>query len=690
MGRPRIRGGGFGWAAGRRAWPLLAAAACVTLFASASVETTEGLVAPLDDAYIHLQYARSIADGHPFAYHPSEPPSSGASSIAWAGLLSLPHLVGLEGSAALGVALLFGGLCLAGVLGLAGPVMARLFGRRAAGWGRVAIVAWGWTGWFAASGMEVALASLAVIAAWRTLLALDGPHSPGLERGGALLALLLPFVRAELAPFALALAFAIGARRPSPRRLSWAALAASGVALVPLFWFLLTGRTRTNGQIFKWVFALPYFDQERLEHWLGLNLKKLGAFLDGRADEGMLPRGVFAFALALGGAIVVGRLLRKRGLGLRRARGVWLALGATLAVVAATLTSTHFDAHRYRYLAPLMPVLLLLAAGGAWSLSRLAMRWGEPPSEVAVRLGHLGAAVFVGALLWGVPDARTHYGRAASEIAAQHVRMAARLRALPEDAVVAINDAGVLAYLGGRRTFDVVGLTTNHATPYYVAGPASEHEMFEALPRAERPTHFVLYARWWRARHLLGRQLAVEQVSGPTAIVGGTDMALYEADAGAMDELDLGDAPRAVFAEVAAWTRRDSVDVADVRDEAAHGYFARDWRWVDQVVVQDGRVRDGGRFAHREDGFDFDADAGRAARIVWRAHALERGAVEVRVNGRRVGRAELEAGPGFQEFVFDVPAESVRETNRLEARRADGPVASLHWWVYQRGGDADR
>src|SRR5579864_2092091 len=44
--------------------------------------------ASLDDAYIHFQYARAIAEGHPLRFQAGEPITSGATSILWPAILA--------------------------------------------------------------------------------------------------------------------------------------------------------------------------------------------------------------------------------------------------------------------------------------------------------------------------------------------------------------------------------------------------------------------------------------------------------------------------------------------------------------------------------------------------------------------------------------------------------------------------
>ena len=64
----------------------------VALLAQRSISTVLARVghpgAALDDAYIHFQYARAIAEGHPLRFQAGEPFTSGATSLLWPTLLA--------------------------------------------------------------------------------------------------------------------------------------------------------------------------------------------------------------------------------------------------------------------------------------------------------------------------------------------------------------------------------------------------------------------------------------------------------------------------------------------------------------------------------------------------------------------------------------------------------------------------
>jgi hypothetical protein len=65
---------------------------------------------PLDDAWIHAVYGRSVATELSFTYNPGEP-STGATSLMWAVLLSLPHLFATDTSAIVILIKIIGFIC---------------------------------------------------------------------------------------------------------------------------------------------------------------------------------------------------------------------------------------------------------------------------------------------------------------------------------------------------------------------------------------------------------------------------------------------------------------------------------------------------------------------------------------------------------------------------------------------------
>jgi hypothetical protein len=94
---------------------LLTVGLVVLLYLSLSLSiSADPLLMPLDDTYIHFQYARQMASGQPMVYHDGDPATSGGTSLLYPPLLALGYRLGFTGwslaywSLALGAFLLLG------------------------------------------------------------------------------------------------------------------------------------------------------------------------------------------------------------------------------------------------------------------------------------------------------------------------------------------------------------------------------------------------------------------------------------------------------------------------------------------------------------------------------------------------------------------------------------------------------
>ncbi|MFW6050843.1 MAG: hypothetical protein ACODAU_06695 [Myxococcota bacterium] len=662
---------------------VLIAGGVVAAFVATGLEATGGEpAAPLDDPYIHFQYARTIVEGRPFRYHPGQAPSSGASSLLYLALLVVPYALGLQGISILWGAWVIGAASLAATLWLAGEAAVRLAAPSARLPAIAAVAAWAWLGWHAASAMEVALLAALVMAAW--VAALVWGERPPEGRGARLglgigaLAFALPLARPEAAPFALALGLLLAAA-PARGRARWRWLGLFGLAPLAFhagFWWLATGSPSTNGARAKWLLHHPYLGEGVFLRALGRNLDRLRMFWLDQGDAwtaGFFPP--FVVAIAVGAGLVWLFLPRRR---LPR-RVLAIPVAATLACFAGLITFATFSDHRFRYTVPFVAPLLVVGILPLFDLGRAIGR----------RVGRRGVApalsFTLGASLLGTwSGALDHYARATGEIAGQHYRMIEHFARLPEEARVGITDAGILAYLGPRPTLDLVGLTTNATTPYFAAGGCAHYEMLEALPPEQRPTHLALYPYWWRAPGVLGRLVADVRTPAPNTIVGGPVMGLYEAR---LDGVGLGEQPVLIDPP---GRLVDAVDVGDVPDERAHGYRAAGSGYGECVyrahhVPGLGRLQEGGRIVRSSERMVLRGVPGQPLVLVLRTDGPGGGELAFEVSGTTLGTLRIPEGrPRLRELTFRVPGARVRERNELiVGRLGGGAVTSLHWWAYR-------
>ena len=140
---------------------------------------------------------------------------------------------------------------------------------------------------------------------------------------------------------------------------------------------------------------------------------------------------------ALGRAIA--REWRERKPGPALLAPLWIA---TLLVSTCALEEP--DAHFSRYQMPTLPVFLIWAAVGARRLG--VERLAQGVRGWLVGTAGLALVFFAAA-----------FGDNCQDIERMQIRLGETLaEALPPDAVVAINDAGAIAYFSGRRTLDLV------------------------------------------------------------------------------------------------------------------------------------------------------------------------------------------------------------------------------------------
>jgi hypothetical protein len=293
----------------------------------------------------------------------------------------------------------------------------------------------------------------------------------------------------------------------------------------------------------------------------------------------------------------------------------------------------------------------------------------------------LGGLVLAGALA-SVPGFARAYAVNVASIHAQPLPMARWLdENTPEDAVIAVHDVGMMRFLGGRTTLDMVGLTTPGAADYWRNGPGA---MGEFLDR-ERPDYVASYGEghglglgYLEATSIYGEELARFSI----ALDHSLNVALA-AESQGIFRPDYAPADRAVLPQVVsartAWLDGmalvDSVDVADIASERAHDYH---WSWDGPLgafpsewfelatagcAAEPCALMDGGRLITGDERFTLATQPGRDLVLVTRVNPASAGELAVYANGERVATRTVPFIAGeWLEIPMLIPGEQVGAT----------------------------
>ncbi|HEY6561143.1 MAG TPA: hypothetical protein VI072_27895 [Polyangiaceae bacterium] len=670
-------------AALRYALALLVAAALGWTAIGAILSRTGGEPAvPLDDAFIHFQYARSFIEGAPLRYTPGAEPAAGATSLLWPAILSLFMATGFSDLSLIWVTWVLSFLAL-GLLAVETRLLAEgLTTAESALCAAMMVLAFAGYTWFAASGMEVLpfawmLTRTARRAAeWSEFSALarsevadrqqpDSARVRLVRTELCALGVLTPLLRPEGALASLLagvtlVAFAAGRQR------AWGLLALGGPLLPWAIQGLLTGDTVSTTAQTKWLLLNPYRYEGRIGELITYNVRLLlETLLDGQVWSAVfLPSGGRVLAWLCVPALVVAAIRTRR-----------LFRGALVLVLALGLfIPTTYDTflwNRLRYLWPFAAAWFvgLAAIGDAIGLVCARIR----PELAYVRW--LFGGVCIGALASKLSFAIDDLATSADAIRRQQVALGRWAHtALPPSALVGVNDTGAIAYFSGRRTFDIVGLTTRGEARYWVAGAGSRFEHYEKLSARERPTHYIVYPEWFGLPVLLGNTLTERRVAGAT-ILGGETMAAYVADYRALGSASgPAGAPRGAAL--------DELDVADLESEAAHGYELLATSQVDNVAIEDTSTErwDGARTRRTRESFELNIAPG--GLLLARVSADAPTRLELRVANRAVGELSL-SGRSWDELTISVPTGVPAGRQHVELIAPPSKsFTALHYWSY--------
>ena len=411
-------------------------AACVAVFTAAGIPVAGSMT---DDTYIHMQYARNLAEAGELSFNRGDP-SYGATSPLWVGILALVHLAGGDlatwcrvfswVAGALSIALIY-------------LFVMKLDGRRlVAGAAAAVLASEAWLLRWSATGMESSLALLMVLAC--LFAAVTSTRSAGRSVLFGLLLFSACLVRPEaglMVPAAV-ISFAVAERAtPLRKRFLWLL-----VFTVLMTGWLLLIRLHTGTFLPLTAGAKqgrPAFGTGMLVSAL-ISLKIIGATL-------LFPAAAAAVFFAAG--IFRDRRLLEGVSGLSRGGLLLLLLWVFLLPAVYVI----FDFHVLsRYLLPVIPAIVAVGIAGAARLLRNAR-----PKTMQKVIVLIAAATMLQSLVFYfkvVVSPTREFSKGLDEVLVPMGRWLADNS--PPGSVVASPDIGAIGYFSEREVLDLGGLVT--------------------------------------------------------------------------------------------------------------------------------------------------------------------------------------------------------------------------------------
>ncbi|HSH03253.1 MAG TPA: hypothetical protein VLL52_12095 [Anaerolineae bacterium] len=666
-------------------------ATLITLLYFRQTVVAERIVVPFDDAYIHFQYARQASLGHPWAYNPNDPLTTGATSLIYPFLLALGLLAGLPPNQLGAWALLIGYLSYITSLGLNYLITHTLSRQHPYPHllpliSTLLLLLTGAVQWAFFNGMETSLyivALLAAIAAFvyqRFKLALLATTLSAFVRPeGTFLAVIL---------FTLLFLHFILAQRQGKQlftRRDWLQLISILLlSFLPyLVNYLVAGDFLSTGaQAKSWTGNVPFRLDDIIISILRDGLNIVWRFIVGpfAADSWLILPG-FLLLVTVGWY----QLAADNRWWLLTLSFLWLSMGILLSATLITAT-WHIGRYQIPYLIILYP---LATIGGATLLTYLP---ANPRLHAAI------ATLLFLITGWTSYQAYHDYRHTVVSMAEIQIKMGEWINHnLPPDARIAIVDAGAIRYFSQRPTVDLIGLTTEKLSPLWRSGIGAVYEHLEQLERP--PTHIAVFPNVSTIPYFEGTDIFAAEIYraeytdfSPIGAVEATKR-LYRIDwthRNAGDSLHESDYV-ALAQNLPLHTR---IDVADAASEQAV-----DWTWwesdfrighatdLHQLPTANGRsFIDGGRLLTGGATFTLPTQPQQALTLFARSHNQQPNGFDIYVNDNFVGVWPQPTRPGqWVESSFVIPATAITAntaTIELRVHNQQQYVSLYHLWAY--------
>lgn len=670
---------------------------------------------PLDDVFIHFDFARSAARGYPFQWSEGNGYSSGGTSLLYPLVLALGYRIGYQG---LGLMWWAGIVATVSVFALLMVVPRALSERSRLTWLIVpptlfSVGALNWSLW---SGMEVAF-FLAVWAgcfrAWLKLAnaANDNAEVATLKRLAVWLGGFCTFLVASRPESALVVAcFGL-----SSVFLCWKHCSFLDRARILLFTSVtpalvvvcqtlankyFTGETAAAGALVKLEAYDPRLNSSQVwDAWLFYLKYQILRVTNYHLSDSAVP--LFGVNVSYGWLLW---LLAAVPLFVKTHRRTALLLWCS---AAAWLFTVSFNGQvrwqNERYTMPAVAWLLVSATIGlAWALhfagrSLYAAYTQRHDRQLFLKPALMAAAAllvtFTVTGLYAAHQAPRQreqlwfFGRASRNIYDQHVT-AGRLLTKTSAHRVLVGDAGAIPYVSDLPALDIIGLGGYGKYPFARAtrlGLPAAIELLQRLPVAERPDIMALYPSWWdELPQWFGNKITEVPVRG-NVICGGASKVLYQADWRALPAVDvpseLNRRERVIF----------EIDFADLMSERETQVQLNGitpfvaMKLLPHPKLKDRELWDGARIFPKDANAKFtvpEVKAHTPLSVVMRVAPSTKALLQLR-SGNHVETIALAPGNKWLEPKVTLPASAVRDGLPIEVHTLEGEALLYHLWVVQ-------
>ncbi len=660
--------------------------------------------APLDDVFIHFDFARAAARGYPFQWSEGNGYSSGGTSLIYPLVLALGYRIGYS---SLDLMLWAGIVACISVWAML--VYSRRLLHGLPEWSHFAfppiVLGVGALDWSLFSGMEVAL--FLAIWAWCVVLWAKLVERPSnrsatmLGVGCAALVACRPESAVLVAVFCFAALALVWRTCSWEQRISVLLLGAlPGAAIVVAHSVankLLTGDWSAAGALVKLEMNDPHLNaQQVLDAWKFHVEYQVMRVTGYHFSDVEVP--VFGLPVSTGWLMWLLALLPLVPKSTRKAAVLlWASMIAWVCMIAL---NGQVRWQNERYTMPAVAWLLMSGATGtcwalaAWGSAIAGWHGRQLSAKRTAAWSLLGASALAAVVTFAAIQRERFvgqlwfFGRASRNIFEQHIRAAALIRQSSATRVL-VGDAGAIPYVADIPALDIIGLGGYHDLPFARAtrlGIAAGIELLQRMEAGERPDLLAIYPSWWGDFPSWFGQLLTDVPVRGNVICGGRSKVLYRPD---WTSLDNSKSPFELQRNERVVDELDFADLVNERERNFQQQPGPQYVTMKQLPHRKVRTRDAwdaGRVLPQGESASFALGGflpHEPVTLIIRTAPNENQTLRVTVNGE-VQDLELTPSDDWQEQRLDFPPHHIHERLTITVEASVGAPVLYHLWGVQQ------